>query len=90
MAWIKIGIRIPPCRPVPQVADAVRRAELAGFDSVAMPESPMLWRDTVAALVASAAVTERVVVRAAARADRARRGRVAAEAGPYGVKEKPS
>jgi 5,10-methylenetetrahydromethanopterin reductase len=62
MTGIKIGIRIPPCRPVPEVADAVRRAELAGFDSVAMPESPMLWRDTVAALVASAMVTDRITL----------------------------
>lgn len=62
MTRIKVGIRIPPCRPVPEVADAVRRAELAGFDSVAMPESPMLWRNTVAALVASAAVTDRITL----------------------------
>jgi 5,10-methylenetetrahydromethanopterin reductase len=62
MTRIKVGIRIPPCRPVPEIADAVRRAELAGFDSVAMPESPTLWRNTVAALVASAAVTDRITL----------------------------
>jgi 5,10-methylenetetrahydromethanopterin reductase len=44
------------------VAAAARRAEEAGFDSIVMPDSPTLWRDTLAALCFAASATERVTL----------------------------
>ena len=35
---IEIGIRVPACVPVPQLADFVVRAEAAGFAFVAVPD----------------------------------------------------
>ena len=58
----RLGIRIPPCRPLREIADAACTAEAAGFDTISMPDSPMLWRDTVAALSLVALRTERVTV----------------------------
>ena len=59
---MRIGVRLPPCRPVPEVVAAARRAEEAGFDAVTMPDSPTLWRDTLAALAFAAVGTERVAL----------------------------
>ncbi|WP_026928412.1 LLM class flavin-dependent oxidoreductase [Granulicoccus phenolivorans] len=59
---IRLGVRIPPCGPVTEVAAAVRRAEEAGFDAVAMPDSPTLWRDTFAALCVAATATEQIAL----------------------------
>jgi 5,10-methylenetetrahydromethanopterin reductase len=59
---VRIGVRLPPCRPLPEVAAAARRAEEAGFDAVTMPDSPTLWRDTLSALAYAATVTERVTL----------------------------
>jgi len=57
---MKVGIRIPPCRPVPEVAASARLAEQAGFDAVTMPDSPTLWRDTFTALAFAATATRLV------------------------------
>ncbi|WP_433172644.1 LLM class flavin-dependent oxidoreductase [Actinoallomurus sp. CA-150999] len=57
---MRIGIRLPPCRPVDEVAEAARRAEDLGFDDVWVPDSQALWRDAYATLACAALRTERV------------------------------
>ncbi|GAA4627808.1 hypothetical protein GCM10023196_041560 [Actinoallomurus vinaceus] len=57
---MRVGIRLPPCRPVDEVAEAARRAEELGFDDVWMPDSQTLWRDAFTALACAALRTERV------------------------------
>ncbi len=42
---IKIDLRVPPCKPVPDVAQFVSRCEVAGFDGVGILDSQMLERD---------------------------------------------
>ena len=42
---IKIDLRVPPCKPVPEVTDFVKECEDAGFDGVGMLDSQMLERD---------------------------------------------
>jgi 5,10-methylenetetrahydromethanopterin reductase len=54
------GLRLPPCVPAPEVADFARRAELAGFDVVWIPDSQFLWRDVWATAALVADRTERV------------------------------
>lgn len=54
------GIRIPPCRPLGEVADAVCAAEAAGFDIAWIPDSQFIWRDVWAALTLAAERTSRI------------------------------
>ena len=42
---IKIDLRVPPCKPVPEVTAFVKECEEAGFDGVGMLDSQMLERD---------------------------------------------
>ena len=42
---IKIDLRVPPCKPVPEVTAFVKECEDAGFDGVGMLDSQMLERD---------------------------------------------
>jgi 5,10-methylenetetrahydromethanopterin reductase len=42
---IKIDLRVPPCKPVPEVTAFVQDCEEAGFDGVGMLDSQMLERD---------------------------------------------
>ncbi|MFF0717229.1 LLM class flavin-dependent oxidoreductase [Micromonospora sp. NPDC003816] len=57
---VRIGIRLPACRPVDQLARAAQRAEELGFDEVWVPDSQLLWRDVFATLTAMALRTERL------------------------------
>lgn len=59
---MRLGVRVPPCGPVTEIAAAVRRAEEAGFDAVAVPDSPTLWRDTFSALCFAAERTEKIAL----------------------------
>lgn len=59
---LRVGLRIPPCRPVRQIADAARRAETLGFDEVWLPDSQLLWRDVFPVAAAVLDRTERVRV----------------------------
>lgn len=59
-AGASFGIRIPPCRPVSEVADAVVAAEAAGFAVAWIPDSQFLWRDVWAALALAAERTSRI------------------------------
>ena len=42
---IKIDLRVPPCKPVPEITAFVQECEDAGFDGVGMLDSQMLERD---------------------------------------------
>lgn len=55
-----IGIRVPPCAPVPALAQTALEAENAGFDAVWFPDSQLLWRDAWVTLAAAAGVTTRI------------------------------
>ena len=57
---MRIGLRIPPCRPVPEVVAAARAAEAAGFTDVWVPDSQTLWRDPFVTLAGIAGGTRRV------------------------------
>ncbi|MGI9051501.1 MAG: LLM class flavin-dependent oxidoreductase [Ilumatobacteraceae bacterium] len=59
---VGVGLRLPPCRNVAEMASAARRAEQLGFDSVWFPDSQLLWRDVYATLAVAAASTERVTL----------------------------
>lgn len=54
------GIRIPPCAPLPEVVDCVRRAEAGGYGTAWLPDSQFLFRDAWMALGASAVATSRI------------------------------
>ena len=58
----KIGVRIPPCEPIPVIAGLAKQAEEAGFDAIAVPDSPALWRDTLTTLCFIGAETENVLL----------------------------
>ncbi|OLT18699.1 5,10-methylene tetrahydromethanopterin reductase [Pseudonocardia sp. CNS-139] len=59
---MRIGLRVPPCAPAPDVAAFARAAEQAGLDEVWFPDSQLLWRDVFAVAAAAAAATSRVTV----------------------------
>ncbi len=59
---LRVGVRIPPCAPVPDVAAFIAHAEQAGFDVAIVPDSQLLWRDVWAVLAAAAPLTERIVL----------------------------
>lgn len=54
---MRVGLRIPPCRPVPEVAEAARLAEAAGFTDLWVPDSQTLWRDAFVTLAGIARST---------------------------------
>jgi 5,10-methylenetetrahydromethanopterin reductase len=60
VSGLRFGLRLPPCAPATEVADFARRAELAGFDAVWIPDSQFLWRDVWATAALVADRTERV------------------------------
>jgi 5,10-methylenetetrahydromethanopterin reductase len=51
---------MPPCRPVPELADFAYVAEEAGFDTLYVPDSQTLWRDAFLTLHAAALRTSRL------------------------------
>ncbi len=59
---LRVGIRIPPSRPLPEIAALAKVAEDAGFDTVAIPDSPALMRDTIACLCLAAIETSTVTL----------------------------
>ncbi|CUR58441.1 putative 5,10-methylenetetrahydromethanopterin reductase [metagenome] len=59
---LKLGVRTPPWRPLPEVAAFAARVEELGYDTVAITDSPMLWRDTMCALAVVAMQTERITI----------------------------
>lgn len=59
---MRIGLRIPPCAPVPEIAALAQEAERAGFDDVWFPDSQLLWRDVFAVAAAAATQTSRITI----------------------------
>jgi 5,10-methylenetetrahydromethanopterin reductase len=51
---MKIGIRVPPCRPATEIAAFAADVEAAGFDTLYVPDSQILWRDSYLTLFAAA------------------------------------
>jgi hypothetical protein len=59
---VRIGLRLPACDRADRVAATAAHAEAAGFDSVWVPDSQLLWRDTFVALAFAAASTTRIAL----------------------------
>lgn len=59
---IKVGVRMPPCRPLPDLAAFAAGVERAGFDALYVPDSQTLWRDAYLALHAASTTTERLTL----------------------------
>jgi 5,10-methylenetetrahydromethanopterin reductase len=59
---VRIGLRLPACDRADRVAAAAAHAEAAGFDSVWVPDSQLLWRDAFVALAFAAASTTRIAL----------------------------
>jgi 5,10-methylenetetrahydromethanopterin reductase len=57
---VRVGLRIPPCAPVPDLVAFAREAEAAGLDQLWFPDSQLLWRDVFTVSAAVAGATERV------------------------------
>jgi 5,10-methylenetetrahydromethanopterin reductase len=59
-ALLRVGVRLPPCQPVKAMAAVIVEAEESGLDNVAVPDSPLLWRDPYTTLAVAAAQTSRI------------------------------
>ena len=57
---IRVGLRIPPCKPSAEVAAIARRADELGFDQLWFPDSQLLWRDCYIVIASCAASTSRI------------------------------
>lgn len=57
---LDFGLRVPPCAPAADIAEFARRAELAGFATVWIPDSQFLWRDVWATAALAADRTDRI------------------------------
>jgi 5,10-methylenetetrahydromethanopterin reductase len=62
---VRVAIRIPPGAPLPEVLSAIERADAAGFDTIAIPESPTLFRDTFITLGLATARTKQATLASA-------------------------
>lgn len=62
VAGTRIGIRVPPCRPTPELTLFARQVERSGFDAIYVPDSQTLWRDAYLSLHAAAMSTERLTL----------------------------
>lgn len=59
---MRFGVRVPPTRPISEVAATVRRAESKGFDSCWFPDSHLNYRDVWTTLGAVAVSTDRIQI----------------------------
>lgn len=60
MTRLRVAIRVPVGRPLPEIADFVARCEAAGFDGVGIHDHPSSGRDAYLALALAARATERL------------------------------
>jgi 5,10-methylenetetrahydromethanopterin reductase len=60
MTTVRVAIRVPVGRPLPDVADFVARCEDAGFDGVGIHDHPSSGRDAYVALALAAQATQRL------------------------------
>lgn len=58
----EVGVRLPACLPVPEMAEAARFAENLGFDQIWIPDSQLLWRDAFMVAGACIAATSKISV----------------------------
>jgi 5,10-methylenetetrahydromethanopterin reductase len=54
---LEITVRVPPCRPIPELVEFARHIEQMGFDRVSFPDSQLLWRDVWTVMTAVALTT---------------------------------
>lgn len=47
---MRVAIRVPAGAPLPEVLATIEQADRAGFDTIAVPESPTLFRDCLVTL----------------------------------------
>ncbi len=59
---MRIGLRVPPCVPLRDMAEVARRAEKVGFAYLWVPDSQLLWNDVWATLGAIAVGTDQIVL----------------------------
>ena len=59
---LRFGLRLPACERADHVDEAVGYAEAAGFHSVWVPDSQLIWRDTFASLSLAATSTSRITL----------------------------
>ncbi len=62
---IKIDLRVPPCKPVPEVTAFVKECEDAGFDGVGLLDSQMLERDVFVSMAHALMNTSKIQVSSA-------------------------
>ena len=62
---IKIDLRVPPCKPIPEVTAFVKECEDAGFNGVGMLDSQMLERDVFVAMADALLNTKTIKVASA-------------------------
>jgi len=59
---IRFGLRLPACEPAREIGRQAAAAEAAGFDSVWVPDSQLLWRDAWVTLSAVAMATSKITI----------------------------
>lgn len=57
---MSVGIRVPACGPLGEIARFARRAEEAGVQTLWFPDSQLLWRDVFMAMALAAEHTESI------------------------------
>lgn len=57
---IRLGLRLPPCRPIGELVSFAQKAEAVGIDTLWLPDSQLLWRDPFVAIGAIAGQTSRI------------------------------
>jgi 5,10-methylenetetrahydromethanopterin reductase len=60
MTQLRVSLRVPVGRPLPDVAAFVARAEQAGFDGIGIHDHPSSGRDAYLALALAAQATQRI------------------------------
>ena len=60
MTRLRVALRVPVGRPLPDIADFVARCEGAGFDGVGIHDHPSSGRDAYLALALAARATQRI------------------------------
>src|SRR5258708_37303247 len=60
MTRVRVALRVPVGRPLPELAAFVARCEAAGFDGVGIHDHPSSGRDAYLALALAAQATQRL------------------------------